>query len=58
MRVGMQNKRLQKLFSKCAAPTIVIDLGKFSAHSEIEINSEIVLKIWEWSATVFYLENS
>lgn len=45
MRVGMQNKRLQKLFSKCAAPTIVINLGKLSVHSEIEINFEIVLKI-------------
>lgn len=45
MRVGMQNKRLQKLFSKCAVPTIVINLGKFSVYSEIEIDSEIVLKI-------------
>lgn len=45
MRVGMQNKRLQKLFSKCAAPTIVINLGKLSVHSEMEINFEIVLKI-------------
>lgn len=58
MRVSMQNKRLQKLFSKCAASTIVINLGKFSVHSEIEINFEIVLKMWEWSATIFYLENS
>ena len=38
----MQNKRLQKLFSKCAVPTIVINLGKFSVHSEIEIDSEII----------------